>query len=665
MMIRSSQRRNQKRRKHSKKRVRLSRRLRIQMPNLKVAKMKSKGKSEASPIPMGKPCDCMATEHSLIGNCLNCGKIICQQEGRGPCTYCGYTAEQRARDIATESFEKAAEHKDKLIEYQATSAKRTVVYDDQEDYYNMNQWIDKDERQRLMKKAEEARIAKEEARRKQKITFDFAGRKVVIADDQETVNYLEEYASPEAPNPRKEAKSHAVANPTIAIPAPVFQKSKKEKEGKQEVNDNSNNKKRKERFSKRIQHQYFETTDIMEEEKDVEKTPFSIRGFVDSELQLSPKEMDMMIEFLHKKNANHYLHVSKSDIDFGPLYESCKKRNIDFNLGFQVEKGFDYTKGLDSIIKKFEIGKKIGIKEFTVIFQPIEFPEDYKKNKELSIQQANMINDILKKTNPSKFHVKINFPNGGLDPESPNGKKTLDYWKEIHTRLEPRCQLILEGPSSVSEKIPALYMDDLKEFFENRKILIWDNFPPALKNPHLPFVNSYNGREWSQSVEGILICPHQNSYLSLCTVFDFLNDPTHYRSENSLRFHLFSLVKDERIAQDMYSLIEVGPTSYPQFSENSSLLPILVRKFKSQQFVDEILEKAIRMTRYPLPEQIVGLKPFFETMETFCRVKELQFTQFQLKRADNQSRDAEWNIKFESVKEALQQLQAQLKQMIQ
>lgn len=34
-------------------------------------------------------CDCEAKQHSLINNCLNCGRIVCNQEGAGPCFFCG------------------------------------------------------------------------------------------------------------------------------------------------------------------------------------------------------------------------------------------------------------------------------------------------------------------------------------------------------------------------------------------------------------------------------------------------------------------------------------------------------------------------------------------------------------------------------------------------
>lgn len=34
-------------------------------------------------------CNAQGGEHQLVGNCLNCGKIVCSQEGSGPCLYCG------------------------------------------------------------------------------------------------------------------------------------------------------------------------------------------------------------------------------------------------------------------------------------------------------------------------------------------------------------------------------------------------------------------------------------------------------------------------------------------------------------------------------------------------------------------------------------------------
>jgi hypothetical protein len=33
-------------------------------------------------------CECQASKHSLVRNCLECGRVICAQEGPGPCVFC-------------------------------------------------------------------------------------------------------------------------------------------------------------------------------------------------------------------------------------------------------------------------------------------------------------------------------------------------------------------------------------------------------------------------------------------------------------------------------------------------------------------------------------------------------------------------------------------------
>ncbi|PIO67573.1 hypothetical protein TELCIR_10669 [Teladorsagia circumcincta] len=35
------------------------------------------------------PCKCQARIHALVRNCMGCGKIVCVQEGSGPCFFCG------------------------------------------------------------------------------------------------------------------------------------------------------------------------------------------------------------------------------------------------------------------------------------------------------------------------------------------------------------------------------------------------------------------------------------------------------------------------------------------------------------------------------------------------------------------------------------------------
>lgn len=47
-------------------------------------------------------CECQATRHPLLKiapNCLNCGKIICEFEGPGPCTFCGSPVISREQQL--------------------------------------------------------------------------------------------------------------------------------------------------------------------------------------------------------------------------------------------------------------------------------------------------------------------------------------------------------------------------------------------------------------------------------------------------------------------------------------------------------------------------------------------------------------------------------------
>lgn len=125
-------------------------------------------------------CDCQATEHPLITNCLNCGKILCELEGGSICTFCGErTGIKTKKHPPSEELQRAIEHKNKLLNYAKTSAQRTVVWDDQADYYSLSNWVSPEERERIRKKEEKMRAAKDKKDRKTKLVFDFAGRKVV------------------------------------------------------------------------------------------------------------------------------------------------------------------------------------------------------------------------------------------------------------------------------------------------------------------------------------------------------------------------------------------------------------------------------------------------------------------------------------------------------
>ncbi|CAI5955914.1 unnamed protein product [Closterium sp. NIES-65] len=165
----------------------------------------------------GAPCECQAAIHHLVNNCLACGKIVCEQEGEGPCKFCGFLVLRGSDSMGdaapgvgmegeweewdevggvggaatgtTEAEAKALAFRDRLVEYNRTSAQRTVVIDDQSDYFKSNgadgdedAWLTNEEREILRRREEEREREEEERRRRVVVTLDLIGRRVLVAD---------------------------------------------------------------------------------------------------------------------------------------------------------------------------------------------------------------------------------------------------------------------------------------------------------------------------------------------------------------------------------------------------------------------------------------------------------------------------------------------------
>ncbi|XP_011174576.1 activating signal cointegrator 1 [Solenopsis invicta] len=152
-------------------------------------------------------CNCEATRHALINNCLNCGRIVCVQEGSGPCFFCEElvcsSKEQALLQSNTKQgdnlysklmdqkpskdFENSLKHRDKLLEFDRNSARRTKVIDDESDYYHSNStWLSHDERKKLQKQEEEALVRKHASRLDRRVKIDFMGR--VVVDEDQSIN---------------------------------------------------------------------------------------------------------------------------------------------------------------------------------------------------------------------------------------------------------------------------------------------------------------------------------------------------------------------------------------------------------------------------------------------------------------------------------------------
>ena len=178
-----------------------------------------------------KACGCNATRHALLTstpNCLNCGRIICVKEGLGPCPFCSMpllsaddtqamiralkeergrekmaadkVAHKRAdvskasRPFASQSSSSSAltaaeEHRNKLLSYQATSAKRTHIIDEAADFETpssrTSMWATPQERalqlkrQQKVLREQEWNAKPEYEKRRAVVAIDLVGGKVV------------------------------------------------------------------------------------------------------------------------------------------------------------------------------------------------------------------------------------------------------------------------------------------------------------------------------------------------------------------------------------------------------------------------------------------------------------------------------------------------------
>lgn len=188
-----------------------------------------------------KPCQCQATKHPLLTaapNCLSCGKIICTAEGVGPCTFCeapvlskeqqvaliaeakrkraeqkqqvnqpkkisagggggmpAYASKLGGGNVLASFYEeeenrlKAESHKEKLLEYQRTSAQRSTVIDQATDFElptdQPNFWLSPQERALLIKK-QQSNLRKLERKgqssKRKVMTIDVHSKQVKMQD---------------------------------------------------------------------------------------------------------------------------------------------------------------------------------------------------------------------------------------------------------------------------------------------------------------------------------------------------------------------------------------------------------------------------------------------------------------------------------------------------
>ncbi|TPX32074.1 hypothetical protein SmJEL517_g04739 [Synchytrium microbalum] len=164
-------------------------------------------------------CDCLASKHGLLTNCLNCGRVICNLEGPGECFTCKslvVSKDQQRQQLAArviqrrdsvdavyeisqeqgqrEAFDRAERTKERLLEYDRNSTQRTKVHDSASDFdldaAAQDKWSTPEQRALALRKAQQQKRAEEEKSRRRVMTIDVVNKRVTVmqpTDDELTV----------------------------------------------------------------------------------------------------------------------------------------------------------------------------------------------------------------------------------------------------------------------------------------------------------------------------------------------------------------------------------------------------------------------------------------------------------------------------------------------
>lgn len=151
------------------------------------------------------PCECQASEHVLVNNCTSCGRIVCEQEGSGPCLFCDAMVLTRDEmDIMaaktkesnrlynhlmekkkSKEWVKAVENRNRLIKTDQMGLSKNQVFDDQNDYFDIHgKWQSEDEKGSLKAQYQNYHERVHKSRNDLKLALNFASRTVTLENNE-------------------------------------------------------------------------------------------------------------------------------------------------------------------------------------------------------------------------------------------------------------------------------------------------------------------------------------------------------------------------------------------------------------------------------------------------------------------------------------------------
>ncbi|GAM24793.1 hypothetical protein SAMD00019534_079680, partial [Acytostelium subglobosum LB1] len=566
----------------------------------------------------GDPCECQATRHKLITNCLNCGKVICEQEGKGPCKFCGTALfskphpttnaqlqSQKDRELAS-----AVQYKDTILGYQKNSVQRTIVFDDQEDYFSnaTNKWLSSEERATIADQERE-HLQRVEEKKKSRFTIDIMGGKILPAAAKpvdirgkldlkpsstsvtsNSTNQLEDLISTDKP-------SVNYVNDHL--------KGKVVRKDTNNDNNNNNQKNQKNKHTSIVQQYYGVEEDLLVlQNKEIIANRLTFKGIMEglwyrfgkAEQRRTPRleVYKSYMDAMKNKNSNYFIvapdnYSSEASLDtplptqtiqfLKQLVEYARSRSVTINVAITLPKEFVFAApgAVTAMRSRLDSYHAVGVSEFSVILPscfnealnaqvcaPNSATAETNTAKAYSAAQVSFINGLFDNGGAAKFKEMFVCPSFfEIDLKVAPTRQQIEYWREISKGLNNRCHILFSTPSG---RLDDQLLNKIHNIFDKRKLIAIEKFPYGTRNHQLyldPYHCQFSPEASSAKLTGVVASPfdcqpyldQMTSLIPLTTFIQYLQSPSTYSEELTLRANLLEMLGNESLAEAFSDVI--------------------------------------------------------------------------------------------------------------
>jgi hypothetical protein len=512
-------------------------------------------------------CYCMGLQHPVLGNCLSCGKIVCELEGAGqPCTFCGVVftpASSNSSNNNKAAFAEAVARKNALLEYERKSVARSLIYDDQGDYFNSDsQWMSQEEKTKLRSKEKELRDQKQKQKRGVKITLDIFGRRMIVTEDQDANKSiyqpfnLADIMPPKQEEEAKQEPSKLSLSGTTAL-RPTYQKPVSEERPAAATAAS----KSKVKSGNRVQHAYFEVED--------------------------------------DANANDNKSAAAFFPFFGVCFDGCAPHLKDAD-SFAVVDQERFDKDMQNVLVRaryplaaaaqeqlFELIKSDAVKAVVLDFSESSTPGEDRFNT-LAKYHAHLVSEAVScKSDKGMVEIWVlpYFNRLRADGDYTPARK---YWNELNETVRRNVAFVLCSSSDANPIISKEHVKTARAAFGDKRSLV------LFDTPTTPF-SCYTGRHFGLELKGLFVTtnglhPKADS-ISVASALAFQRRPASFDAAESFKQVVAAALGEEvtRDCKEARYLLEVSQF-VPKLVRDKTEIDAMRRQLLSRRRLEEIQE---------------------------------------------------------------------------